>query len=105
MSGTSCGVEAEAITRLIRRDLDGARRGRGDAIKPALPEDARLVGQIGDDLIAAPIAALLAWNDTNGPARELKVCSASIDVGGPAPTFAGTWTAGLGTASGTSSIS
>ena len=76
----------QAIAQVVERYLEGARSGRGDAMRPAFHKDATIFGYIGDELFAGPIEKLFAWNNENGPATELKARIAQIDVAGTAAT-------------------
>ena len=72
--------EYDEITKIIQHYIDGARSGSGDDMKPAFHKDATIFGYAGDDLFAGPIQQLFAWNDENGPAKELQARIASIDL-------------------------
>ena len=78
--------EHDAITKVLQHYIDGAKSGKGDAMKPAFHKDATIFGYVGADLFAGPIQQLFAWNDQNGPATELEARIASIDVIGTAAT-------------------
>ncbi len=78
--------ERDAIGKVVQQYIDGAKSGRGDDMKPAFHKDATIFGYAGDDLFAGPIQQLFAWNDENGPARELAARIATIDVVGTAAT-------------------
>jgi hypothetical protein len=77
---TTKSTERDAISELVQQYLDGAKSGSGEQMKQAFHEDATIFGYIGDDLFAGPIQQLFAWNDDNGPARELQARIASIDL-------------------------
>lgn len=68
------------ITEVMQCYIDGARSGRGDAMKPAFHKDAIVFGYVGADLFAGPIQLLFDWNDDSGPATGLIVRIASIDI-------------------------
>lgn len=72
--------EYDAITRTIQHYIDGAKSGRGADMKPAFHQDAMVFGYAGDDLFAGPIQGLFDWNDQNGPAEDVEVRIASIEV-------------------------
>ena len=72
--------ERDAITEAVQHYIDGARSGKGADMKPAFHAEATVFGYIGPDLFAGPIQRLFDWNDENGPATELRVDIASIDV-------------------------
>ena len=78
--------EREAIASVLQHYIDGAKSGKGDQMKPAFHEDATIFGYVGADLFAGPIEQLFAWNDGNGPAKELEPRIASIDVVGTVAT-------------------
>ena len=73
-------TDRKAITKVIQHYIDGAKSGKGDDMKPAFHEDATIFGYAGADLFAGPIGQLFAWNDANGPAKELQARIASIDL-------------------------
>ncbi len=70
----------DAIAETVQHYIDGAKSGKGDAMKPAFHKDATIFGYAGADLFAGPIQQLFDWNDENGPAAELQARIASIDV-------------------------
>ncbi|MEE8118317.1 MAG: nuclear transport factor 2 family protein [Gammaproteobacteria bacterium] len=72
--------EHEVIAQLLQHYIDGAKSGKGDDMKPAFHKDATVFGYVGPDLFAGPIENLFAWNDNNGPAKELKARIANIDL-------------------------
>ena len=72
--------EYDEITKIVEYYIDGAKSGGGDDMKPAFHEDATIFGYAGADLFAGPIQQLFAWNDDNGPAKELQARIASIDL-------------------------
>jgi len=74
--------EHDAIVRTVQHYIDGARSGRGADMKPAFHPDATIFGYVGPDLFAGPIQQLFDWNDENGPAAELQLRIASVDVCG-----------------------
>ena len=85
----------------MRAYNEGARTGKGAAMKPAFPmkpafhDDATICGHVGPDLFADPIQGLYDWNDKNGPATGLQSRSTSIDVVGTAASVrldADNWT-------------
>lgn len=63
--------DIESIKSVIQHYIDGAKSGRGDAMKPAFHKDATVFGYIGDVLFAGPIQKLFDWNDENGPAEDI----------------------------------
>ena len=78
--------EYDAITRTIQHYIDGARSGRGDDMKPAFHQDATVFGYVGPDLFAGPVQGLFDWNDQNGPATDVQVRIASIEICGTVAT-------------------
>ena len=85
MSATSTYVnEIDEITKAIQPYLEGARTGKGAAMKPTFHDAATICGYVGSDLFAGPIQGLYDWNDTNGPATGVQSRFTSIDVVGTA---------------------
>lgn len=78
--------EYDAIAKVLNHYIDGAKSGRGDDMKPAFHEDATIFGYAGPELFGGPIHRLFAWNDENGPATELQVRIAGIDLIGTIAT-------------------
>lgn len=74
--------EYDAITKTIQHYIDGARSGRGADMKPAFHEEATIFGYVGPDLFAGPIQGLFEWHDQNGPAKDVQVRIASIEISG-----------------------
>lgn len=74
--------EYDAITKTIQHYIDGAKSGRGDDMKPAFHEAATISGYFGDELVSGPIQGLFDWNDENGPATDVEIRIASIEVSG-----------------------
>lgn len=72
--------EYDAIAKTFQHYIDGARSGRGADMKPAFHQDATVFGYVGADLFAGPIQGLFDWNDQNGPAKDIQVRIASIEV-------------------------
>ncbi len=85
MSTTGSYVdEIDGITKVIQNYIDGARTGKGAAMKPAFHDDATIFGYVGPDLFGGPIQGLYDWNDQNGPAADIQSRFTSIDVVGTA---------------------
>jgi hypothetical protein len=83
MSVTATNLDDyEAIGRLVQHYLDGAKSGKGSAMKPAFHSDATIFGYVGPDLFAGPIQGLFDWNDNNGPAPGIKARISEIDIVG-----------------------
>ena len=80
MSTDAC--QHDAIAKTLQHYIDGTRRGKGDAMKPAFHENATIFGYAGADLLAGPIQQLFDWSDENGPAAELQARVASVDLVG-----------------------
>ena len=81
MSGTPVNMsEYDAISKLIRQYIEGAKSGAGDDMKAAFHENATIFGYMGADLVAGPIQQLFDWNDENGAATGLQARIASIDL-------------------------
>jgi hypothetical protein len=81
MSNTSMDIsDYDAIAETMQHYIDGAKSGKGDAMRPAFHTDATIFGYVGPDLLAGPIEQLFAWNDQNGPATEIQSRIASIDI-------------------------
>ena len=78
--------EKEAIERTIKTYINGGISGRSDEMKPAFHDGATIYGYIGPDLFGGPIQGLYDWNDSNGPAADLKPEIASIDIEGSIAT-------------------
>ena len=76
----------DAITKTIQHYIDGARSGKGADLKPAFHEEATIFGYVGPDLFAGPIQGLYDWHDGNGPAKDVEVRLASVDVAGTIAT-------------------
>jgi hypothetical protein len=74
--------EIDAICGVVQHYIDGARAGRGDAMKAAFHDDATIFGYVGPDLVAGPIQALYDWTDANDAATDVEVRFTSIDVVG-----------------------
>ncbi len=72
----------DAIAKTLQHYIDGARSGKGDAMKPAFHKNATIFGYAGADLFGGPIQQLFDWSDENGPAPKLQARVASIDLVG-----------------------
>ncbi|MEO6213178.1 MAG: nuclear transport factor 2 family protein, partial [Vicinamibacterales bacterium] len=57
--------EEHGIREAIAHYSDGMRTGTVETLKRAFHEQAILCGYLGDELIAAPIAALYEWVEAN----------------------------------------
>jgi Putative lumazine-binding len=78
--------ERTAITKTLKTYLDGGISGKGNDMKPAFHQNATIHGYIGEDLFGGPIQLLFDWNDTNGPATDLKADITNIDIEGTVAT-------------------
>lgn len=76
--------EVDAIEKILQAYIEGARTGRGEAMRPAFHADATIFGYVGPDLFAGPIQGLYDWNDTNGPAANVQSRFTRIEVVGTA---------------------
>ena len=85
-TATSPLSDYDQITSVLQHYLDGARSGRGGAMKPAFHEDATIFGYVGPELFAGPIQQLFDWNDQNGPATDLQARITRIDLVGSVAT-------------------
>jgi hypothetical protein len=74
--------EIDEITTVMQAYIEGARTGKGAAMKPAFHDDATIFGYVGPDLFSGPIQGLYDWNDQNGPAIGIQSRFTSIDVVG-----------------------
>jgi hypothetical protein len=82
MTQASHVQEIDAISQVLQPYMEGARSGRGAAMKPTFHDDATIYGYVGTDLFGGPIQGLYDWNDHNGPARDVRFRIASVDVVG-----------------------
>jgi hypothetical protein len=83
MSATSSYVnEVDEITEVMQAYIDGARTGKGAAMKPAFHDEATIFGYVGPDLFSGAIQGLYDWNDQNGPATGIQSRFTSVDVVG-----------------------
>jgi len=78
--------ERDTIAAVIQKYIEGGISGKGDDMKPAFHEGATIYGYIGPDLFGGPIQGLYDWNDSNGPAADLKTNIANIDIEGTIAT-------------------
>ncbi|MBM3814447.1 MAG: nuclear transport factor 2 family protein [Acidimicrobiia bacterium] len=72
--------EYDAIVRTVQHYIDGGRSGKGADMKPAFHPGATIFGYVGPDLFAGPIQGLFDWNDQNGPATQMQVRIAKVDI-------------------------
>ena len=78
--------ETESIIEALGYYISGAIAGNSETMKPAFHKGATVYGYIGEELFAGPIQMLFDWNDENGPASELEVDIADIDIAGTVAT-------------------
>jgi hypothetical protein len=87
MSNENTAVqEYDAIANAIQHYIDGGRTGKSAEMKRAFHADATIFGYVGPDLFGGPIQGLFDWNDKNGPAAQMQVRIASVDVAGSIAT-------------------
>jgi len=105
MSAAIAGIsEYEAIAATIQHYIEGAKTGKGAAMKPAFHRDATIQGYFEGELFAGPIQLLFDYVDQDKPASGLKWRIASVDIAGTLQTHAWNWMTGTATVSLTPSI-
>ena len=72
--------DVEAISSVLEAYLEGGRRGDASIMRDAYRDDATIHGQMGDELIAGPIAVLFEWIDASPPAAEMEATITNVDV-------------------------
>lgn len=82
MPNTTYVNEVDAIQKVVGNYLEGARSGKGAAMKPAFHDAATIYGYVGADLFGGPIQGLYDWNDQNGPAKDIQARYTHLDVVG-----------------------
>ena len=82
MSNPTYVEEVNAITQVLQHYIDGARSGKCAAMKPSFHDNATIYGYVGADLFGGPIQGLFDWNDSNGPAKDIKTQLSSVDIVG-----------------------
>jgi|SRR5712664_1551818 len=70
----------DQIAAVFKKYIDGAKSGRSSDMKPAFHGDATIFGYVGEGVWGGPIQKFFDYNDKNGPARDIQVRIASIDV-------------------------
>jgi Putative lumazine-binding len=81
MTDASTNVsEYDAIAKTFQHYIDGAKSGRSATMRPGFHQDATIFGYVGADLWGGPIQKFFDYNDRNGPAKDIEVRIASIDV-------------------------
>jgi len=78
--------DRDAIVATLQHYIEGARSGSGARMKPAFHADATIFGHIGADLFGGGIQKLFGWTDENGPAADIRVRIAEIDIAGSVAT-------------------
>lgn len=71
-----------AIAATIQHYIDGAKTGKGAAMKPAFHPDATIQGYFEGELFAGPIQLLFDYVDEDKPAKDLRWRIASVDITG-----------------------
>jgi hypothetical protein len=84
MTDTTYVQEIDAIRKVVQHYIEGARTGKGDAMKPAFHDGATIFGYVGPDLVTGSIQALYDWTDANPAAADVEIRFTSIDVVGTA---------------------
>ena len=82
MSQSTYVDEVNNISNVINHYIEGARTGKGAAMKPAFHEGATIYGYVGPDMFGGPIQGLFDWNDANGPAKDIQSKITSVDIVG-----------------------
>jgi hypothetical protein len=77
LSGTP---DSDQIMIVFQKYIDGAKSGRSSDMKPAFHEGATIFGYVGESVWGGPIQRFFDYNDKNGPARDIQVRIASIDI-------------------------
>ena len=77
LSGTP---DSDQIMIVFQKHIDGAKSGRSSDMKPAFHEGATIFGYVGESVWGGPIQRFFDYNDKNGPARDIQVRIASIDI-------------------------
>ena len=81
MNSASTNVsEYDAIAKTFQHYIDGAKSGRSADMKSGFHQDATIFGYVNTDLWGGPIQKFFDYNDRNGPATDIEVRIASIDV-------------------------
>src|SRR3546814_16279129 len=66
MSSSAVNInEYDAITKVLQHYIDGARTGKGNAMKPAFHDDATIIGYVVHDRFAGPIPNTYECQDEN----------------------------------------
>lgn len=78
--------DRDDIARMFQKYIDGARSGKSEDMKPAFHEDATIFGYGAAGVWGGPIQKFFDYNDKNGPAKDIQVRIASIDIAGSVAT-------------------
>lgn len=78
--------DSDQIAIVFQKYIDGAKSGRSSDMKPAFHGDATIFGYVGESVWGGPIQKFFDYKDKNGPARDIQVRIASIDVANPVAT-------------------
>ena len=75
------GITAyDAIVDVMNRYIEGVRTGSSSIMKPAFHEGCTFYGHYQGQLLAGPIQMLFDWVDGNGPATDIQMRIASVDI-------------------------
>ena len=72
--------EHDAIVEVMNRYNEGVRTGSSSVMKSAFHEGCTFYGYYNGNLLAGPIQLLFDWVDGNGPASDIRIRFASIDI-------------------------
>ena len=79
-ASTTIGSDVHLIQQVLHRYLKGGISGTNADFKLIFHPNATIQGYIGPDLFGGPIQLLYDWHQNNGPATDLTMKIASIDV-------------------------
>ena len=77
---TSRTRDYDDIAAVFQKYIAGAKSGRSSDMKAAFDEKATIFGYVGADIWGGEINKFFEYNDRNGPAKDIQVRIASIDV-------------------------
>jgi hypothetical protein len=79
--GTSSQIqEYDAIVDVMNRYSEGVRTGSSSVMKPVFHQGCTFYGYYQGSLLAGPIQMLFDWVDGNGPAADIRIRIASVDI-------------------------
>jgi hypothetical protein len=79
--GTSSQIqEYDAIVDVMNRYSEGVRTGSSSVMKPVFHQGCTFYGYYQGSLLAGPIQMLFDWVDANGPAADIRIRIASVDI-------------------------